>query len=323
MADKKSKDYSVGNPKKWLTIVAIIVLLAIIVVLIVIFIPADTSNAKEILNRVSSSSYLKSEDEKVAYKAVGDKLRNSTKNYYIDEYNDILILSQSIDDILEFYDDYLVFAKNNKVLKKNYSAIKKNLNKVQNRQEDLNEIAANVDKLEQESDTHLQNLWIDYREAYCQWLENNAKAIAALNNCYQGCFGSTLTNNLAASTILNTVDDYLSSIVTEYKLVISSDLKNSTTNTYQYTFSGQIASLNSFVDKYVVNYSDISSYYFNEDIKEKYEDINQFFTLYKESNFISLIDSINNEGQVTKVYDNIEDKNGLYAQAKLFLEARG
>lgn len=323
MAEKKSKDYTVGSPKKWLTIIAIIVLIAIIVVLIVIFIPADTSNAKEILNEVSATSYLKSEDEKLSYQAVGNKLQNSTKNYYLDEYNDVLVLSQSIDKVLEYYDDYLVFAKDNSVLSKNYSAIRKNLNAVQDKQEELNEIAENVDRLEDESDTYLQNLWIDYREAYSQWLESNAKAIDALNNCYQGCFDNTLTNNLASNTILNTVDDYLSSILTEYKLVISSDIKNSTTNTYQYTFSGQIASFSNFVDKYIVNYSDISTYSFNENIREKYENINQFFAAFGEANFISLIDSMNSEGQVTKTYEDVEDSEGLFAEVKLFLEARG
>ena len=205
MANKKSKDYSVGNPKKGLTLLAIVVLIAIIIVLIIIFIPANTSNAKEILHNVTSTSYLQDKEEITSYEKIGEKLQNSTKNYYMEEYNNVPILSSTIDKVLEFYDEYLVFAKDNKVLSNNYSAIKKNLNKVISQQKKLNNIVKNVVNLEQDSDSYLQNLWIDYREEYANWLEYNANAISALSKCYEGCFENTLTNNKASKIVLDTI----------------------------------------------------------------------------------------------------------------------
>ena len=321
MANKKSKDYSVGNPKKGLTLLAIVVLIAIIIVLIIIFIPANTSNAKVILHNVTSTSYLQDKEEITSYEKIGEKLQNSTKNYYMEEYNNVPILSSTIDKVLEFYDEYLVFAKDNKVLSNNYSAIKKNLNKVISQQKKLNNIVKNVVNLEQDSDSYLQNLWIDYREEYANWLEYNANAISALSKCYEGCFENTLTNNKASKIVLDTINDYLSSILNGYNNIVSSDLRNSN-NVYTYSLNGQILSFSNFVEKYIVDYSDITNYYFNDSIKTKYDTIIKFYENFEQESFIVLIQSMDNSGNITKTFE-VEDTEGVLVVVKTFIEARG
>lgn len=321
MANKKSKDYSVGNPKKGLTLLAIVVLIAIIIVLIIIFIPANTSNAKVILHNVTSTSYLQDKEEITSYEKIGEKLQNSTKNYYMEEYNNVPILSSTIDKVLEFYDEYLVFAKDNKVLSNNYSAIKKNLNKVISQQKKLNNIVKNVVNLEQDSDSYLQNLWIDYREEYANWLEYNANAISALSKCYEGCFKNTLTNNKASKIVLDTINDYLSSIINGYNNIVSSDLRNSN-NVYTYSLNGQILSFSNFVEKYIVDYSDITNYYFNDSIKTKYDTIIKFYENFEQESFIVLIQSMDNSGNITKTFE-VEDTEGVLVVVKTFIEARG
>lgn len=321
MANKKSKDYSVGNPKKGLTLLAIVVLIAIIIVLIIIFIPANTSNAKVILHNVTSTSYLQDKEEITSYEKIGEKLQNSTKNYYMEEYNNVPILSSTIDKVLEFYDEYLVFAKDNKVLSNNYSAIKKNLNKVISQQKKLNNIVKNVVNLEQDSDSYLQNLWIDYREEYANWLEYNANAISALSKCYEGCFENTLTNNKASKIVLDTINDYLSSIINGYNNIVSSDLRNSN-NVYTYSLNGQILSFSNFVEKYIVDYSDITNYYFNDSIKTKYDTIIKFYENFEQESFIVLIQSMDNSGNITKTFE-VEDTEGVLVVVKTFIEARG
>lgn len=321
MANKKSKDYSVGNPKKGLTLLAIVVLIAIIIVLIIIFIPANTTNAKVILHNVTSTSYLQDKEEITSYEKIGEKLQNSTKNYYMEEYNNVPILSSTIDKVLEFYDEYLVFAKDNKVLSNNYSAIKKNLNKVISRQKKLNNIVKNVVNLEQDSDSYLQNLWIDYREEYANWLEYNANAISALSKCYEGCFENTLTNNKASKIVLDTINDYLSSIINGYNNIVSSDLRNSN-NVYTYSLNGQILSFSNFVEKYIVDYSDITNYYFNDSIKTKYDTIIKFYENFEQESFIVLIQSMDNSGNITKTFE-VEDTEGVLVVVKTFIEARG
>ncbi len=321
MANKKSKDYSVGNPKKGLTLLAIVVLIAIIIVLIIIFIPANTSNAKVILHNVTSTSYLQDKEEITSYEKIGEKLQNSTKNYYMEEYNNVPILSSTIDKVLEFYDEYLVFAKDNKVLSNNYSAIKKNLNKVISQQKKLNNIVKNVVNLEQDSDSYLQNLWIDYREEYANWLEYNANAISALSKCYEGCFENTLTNNKASKIVLDTINDYLSSIINGYNNIVSSDLRNSN-NVYTYSLNGQILSFSNFVEKYIVDYSEITNYYFNDSIKTKYDTIIKFYENFEQESFIVLIQSMDNSGNITKTFE-VEDTEGVLVVVKTFIEARG
>ena len=319
----KNKDnQSNGNGKRWVTFIAILVLIAIIVVLIVIFIPANTSDAKRILNDVSSSSYLDDEDEKSAYQAVGEKLSSSTKSYYMTEYNDILLLSEGISDVLQFYDDYLVFAKDNKVLSSNYKTIRNNLNRVKSSKEDLNELVATVNSLEEDSDSYIKNLWIDFRGEYVNWLESNAKAISALNNCYQGCFDNTLSNNLASSTILTTVDNYLTSIINKFNAIIDVDKKNTLDDVYSYSISGQIRGFSRFVNSYIVDTTDIVCYNFETTYQGKYNLINQFCETFAESDLIVLIDSMDAEGNITKTYETTDMQTTIFEITKSFIEAK-
>lgn len=328
MAEKKAKDgkgYSTGN-KKWLIAFGVLVLIAVIVVVILLVIPANTYSMVETLQTASTSTFLINDTEKNNYNDFKSKISgNSLINYYSQEMNDTIILTESLTDVVIYYNQFMVFAEDNDVLKENYKVVKDNLEEAFNDQKEMDNILSEVSKLADTSASYLQNAMVDFRTNYYHWLDNYKDAISGLSKCYQGCFKGSITNNKASTIILNTVNDFINVITNDFKLLVSSDVKaDISSSNYNYSSHGKILYFESFVDAYLNNNYEINNYLFKADLQDKYQKISDFFTLYNETNFYEIINSISNSSNypITKTYD-VEDGEGLYDGVKEFLNQRG
>lgn len=325
MAKKKrgSSDYSAGNGKRWSVILGIIVLVAIIVVVIIIAIPPNTYNAVETLNRASKTNYLSSATEQTAFDKFEEKM---TSSVYLQEVQDIEKMSKSVDIILDYYNDYLVFAKDNKTFKNNYKTIKENLEEAKENQKKMSSIISKTTKLSDVSSTYLQNSMIDFRRAYVKYLKNCKSAIGGLENVYAGSLGNVTFNNTASKLILNTVNDYISVIVSNFGSLAKADVKDGSTSGYaekyqELALTKKIDYFNDFLLTYLSDSNhDIETYYFQTSVQEKYSLLNEFFTLYSQKNLKGVINSIQASGTIAFVApDEVVDTNGAFAGVVNFI----
>ena len=263
-------------------------------------------------------------DKYFALKSRKTKINSaSVANSYTQEVYDIEMLTGTVDKILDYYNDYLIFAKDNKNLKNNYKAIKEGLNDAKESQRKLVKIIEKTNKLSDESTTYLQNAMVDFRKEYRNWLKHQIRAIGGLENAYTGSLGKVTFNNDASKLILNTVNDYLSSILTNFNNLVKTDIKGANINTYKsnyarYGLTAKINLFDQFVNKNVnsaTSTHDIEDYYFNSSIQEKYTTLNEFFKVYSEKNTRSIIDSIQTSEAsytITKTYEDVTDEKGTF-----------
>lgn len=315
----ESKDYKVGSPKKWLVAVGILVLIAIIVVIIVLCVPGNTYSAVERLRKASQTSFLRSQTEQANYTRFRQKIGATvTLGYYAIELEDIQTTVEATNKVIDFYDDYLVLATDNKTLSRNYKTIRNNFEDAQEAQEDMNGFIADGLNLQDNSETYLKNIYIDFRESYVNYISSMTKAIDALSNCYQGCFIDNLSNNLASTLILNSVDNYLTVITGDYAELVDKDVKGGNFDSYEYETTGKITAYSEFVDSYILNRQEIVEYNFTASLQDKYQTINNFFEVFSQTDFVSVIDSIDDELNITKTFE-VEDSSGIYDTVKTFL----
>lgn len=318
MAEKK--DYTTGS-RKWLIVLSVLVLVAIIAVVIVLLVPGNTYSMVEVLHSHSTTSFLNVDNtsERENY----DKLKaefDIAVTGYKQEVEDIETLSQTINNVLDFYDEYTIFAKNNGTLTQNYKSIKSNLNKASRLQDDMNEEIVTLISLSDNSDTYQRNAWIDLRVIYVDWLESMQNAITRLNTCYQNCFDPSLTNNTASTLVLNAVDDYISVITDDFNDLIENDQKSSRIESYNYTMNGRIKLFEAFVNARLTS-TNFVNYIFHQRIKNFYDDVNQFYTVYSQEDFKYLLDSIAPNGAFTENFDDVNVSGSLtcLANTKTFL----
>lgn len=318
MAEKK--EYTTGS-RKWLMILSILVLVAILAVVIVLLVPGNTYSMVEVLHSHSTTSFLNIDNtsERENY----DKLKNEfdiAVTGYKQEVEDVETLSQTINNVLDFYDEYTIFAQNNGTLTKNYKSIKSSLNKASKLQDKMNEEIVKLITLSDNSDTYQRNAWIDLRVLYIDWLESMQNAITRLNTCYQKCFNPSFTNNSASTLVLNTIDDYIDVIVDEFNNLKENDKKSGSVEVYSYTIAGKVKLFNAFVRNQVKS-ENFVDYTFDEQTKVFYDDVNKFFDLYSQEDFKNVIISINPNGAITEDFDDVNLSGSLtcFENAKSFL----
>ena len=316
----EKKEYTTGS-RKWLIILSILVLIAIIAVVIVLLVPGNTYSMVEVLHSHSTTSFLNVDNtsERENY----DKLKNEfdiTVTGYKQEVEDVETLSQTINNVLDFYDEYTIFAQNNGTLTKNYKSIKSSLNKASKLQDKMNEEIVKLITLSDNSDTYQRNAWIDLRVLYIDWLESMQNAITRLNTCYQKCFNPSFTNNSASTLVLNTIDDYIDVIVDEFNNLKENDKKSGSVEVYSYTIAGKVKLFNAFVRNQVKS-ENFVDYTFDEQTKVFYDDVNNFFDLYSQEDFKNVIISINPNGAITEDFDDVNLSGSLtcFENAKSFL----
>lgn len=318
MAEKK--EYTTGS-RKWLMILSILVLVAILAVVIVLLVPGNTYSMVEVLHSHSTTSFLNIDNtsERENY----DKLKKEfdiAVTGYKQEVEDVETLSQTINNVLDFYDEYTIFAQNNGTLTKNYKSIKSSLNKASKLQDKMNEEIVKLITLSDNSDTYQRNAWIDLRVLYIDWLESMQNAITRLNTCYQKCFNPSFTNNSASTLVLNTIDDYIDVIVDEFNNLKENDKKSGSVEVYSYTIAGKVKLFNAFVRNQVKS-ENFVDYTFDEQTKVFYDDVNKFFDLYSQEDFKNVIISINPNGAITEDFDDVNLSGSLtcFENAKSFL----
>ena len=316
----KKKDYTTGS-RKWLIILSVLVLVAIIAVVIVLLVPGNTYSMVEVLHSHSTTSFLNENNrsEQENYSALLQDMSNEVTSY-MQEMRDVETLSQTINVILKFYDEYIVFAQDNGTLTQNYKSIKSNLNKASRLQDDMNEEIVTLISLSDNSDTYQRNAWIDLRVIYVDWLESMQNAITRLNTCYQNCFDPSLTNNTASTLVLNAVDDYISVITDDFNDLIENDQKSNSIESYNYTMNGRIKLFEAFVNARLTS-TNFVNYIFYQRIKNFYDDVNQFYTVYSQEDFKYLLDSIAPNGAFTENFDDVNVSGSLtcLANTKTFL----
>ncbi len=316
----KKKDYTTGS-RKWLIVLSVLVLVAIIAVVIVLLVPGNTYSMVEVLHSHSTTSFLNENNrsEQENYSALMQDMSNEVTSY-MQEIRDVETLSQTINVILKFYDEYIVFAQDNGTLTRNYKSIRSSLNRASRLQEDMNEEIVTIISLSENSDTYKRNSWIDLRVIYVDWLENMQNAITRLNTCYQNCFDPSLTNNTASTLVLNAVDDYISVITDDFNDLIENDQKSNSIESYNYTMNGRIKLFEAFVNARLTS-TNFVNYIFYQRIKNFYDDVNQFYTVYSQEDFKYLLDSIAPNGAFTENFDDVNVSGSLtcLANTKTFL----
>lgn len=306
--------------KKWLTIFGFLVLVAVVVVGILLFIPANSSNMLNTIEKAQEIQFLIDGKEKNAYASMQTTISaNEQTSQYATEIADVVVLANALVNVLDYYDDYMALANENDVYSQNYKDIKNSLNSAVELQGELSNILNSFSEETGSGTTGLRNFWIKFRNTFYSWLDNYKVAIVALNNIYQGSFEQSTTNNLASTIILNAVDDYVNVITSDFKILVLTDLQTSQISSYKYNTHGKIACFKKFVDRSLTNNSDIKNYVFSNVIQNKYNNINQFFTLYKDSNFFAVLNSIRSDGTITKTYYDVTDSNNVYNAVKVFL----
>lgn len=330
MADKKAekkKEYSAGNGKRWLIGLGVIVFIAIVIVAIVLLIPANTTSATDLLNKSTTTSFMLSQTEKENYNTFELKVKNTQKiNKYLEvmpkEMADVETISIAVGKILQHYNEYIIFVENTKAYKQNYKQIKNGLNGMIESQKQLNEIIAETNKLSESSPTYLQNAWIEFREEYAEWIASAKDAINGLSLAYQGGLGSSTINNLASKIILDTTSDYVNVICQDIEKTVEEEKENPNRNEYTYKAQGKTLAFKNFVARYLNTDVEIKDYYFNDTHKTYFQKLNDFYTLYSQTNMASVIGSIEylSDRAVVKLnFEGVEDAKGVYSTVKEFV----
>ena len=294
MAEKETKK-SGGKFKKFIIFLVVIALLAGGVVGLVVLLRGNDKSVAENLNDVSSVTMVDNEEVKADYATLKTKIQSTAAvSYYNDEAASLAKLVGTVDEVADYYNQYYIFAQNNKIHKSNKKKIKKALKNIKNVQKEMNELLdrAESSSLTTNASTHLQNMWIDYREMYAQQFENYKILFASLNKVYHGSLGKTVAVNQASKNILNAVDDYMTVLNNEIHGLVKSDTKGNKSTGYNYTFAAKIDGFDKFVQKYIANDETITEYYFIETPKIYHDSIANFYSFLDESNFINVINTI-------------------------------
>lgn len=308
---KDSKGYSTGGGKKALIGIALFVLVAIVVVIVLLCIPPNTYNAVQTLNRATETTFLARDAEKEDFGETKASIASSGFSKYLNEFKDIETLTESINDVLNFYNSKMIYANADKNFKKNYKPIKNNLNSAKDSKDKLVNMVADINSEGKTSSDPYRNKLIDFRREYIYWLKYNQSAISALKNAYLGSMGDVLDNNSASSAVLNAVDDYLKVIIADYEKNNEVDKKNSDISTYSYKGAGKVANFKKFVDVNLNEQTYISGYYFSDAIQAKFKVIDQFISVQKD--FVKVVESISESGYFEFSFSDETIKNAVTA----------
>ena len=320
----KSKDYKAGGAKKWLIILGILVLIAVVIVAVVLLIPANTYSMIEALQENEEHFFLTDEKEHSDFDEFTLKITsNASLSYYTEEINNVEVISQGMASVLSYYNDYFVFAKKNKTLSSNTKTINKYITTTNKVQKNIDNLLENTKKLNNDSVSYLKNSWIDFRKEFNKYIEAYYKMFASLSKCYKNCFDTSYSKNAASMRILDTANDYIYCIMSDYKIISNNDKKDRIEQgNYAYSSTPKITWFKAFVDKCVVNTNEISRYLYSEDLQLSYAKVDNFFKVYKQNDFKNMINAIYVTG-LTNPYNSVEDNDGLFENAKTFLDRRG
>lgn len=284
MAEKKSS----GKGKKILIIAIVLVLIVGLVLGLVFLLPKGKSTADN-FKEVASITIADNEEAKADYALFETKVDETEGvKHYAAEIDALRLIVVAADEVVDFYNEYYVFAENN-----SYNGeIEAALSQIKDSQKNLNSIMTDAKPtLVDAGISHVQNVWIDYRVEYLNFVQGMQKLFANMNKAYHEAMGNATVTNAASRAILNTIDSYMTVIVRDVQKLVDINVKGSKSETYTLgNLDAKALSFALFVVRNIQDRSNIESYYV--DMPMAYTTISNF-----ESKF--------NQG-LDKVLDSLE-----------------
>lgn len=311
--------------KKWLIIIAILVLIAIIAVTIILCLPGNPKSAIQALQKDNENNIFADRATIQSYDSFESKIKNSVSQYS-DEVADVQIFIGDVAVVVDKYNDLVLFFQENENFYDNYKPVTENLTQLQNTKNSIIGELKNVESnLNEGSKDFLRASWINMRAMVSEMTQQYLNAFISLNQIFVGSY-SGIEQNLASQTFFKTINDYLVVINDSFKDLCKEDTLSDSLQDYSYDFSAVMDSFNNFIAKLQTKENsfeyDFVNYYFNETVSANYQKINEFYTLYKQDSFVDVIKSAKEENKnitFTKTFDNVEDTNGVYTSLKSYL----
>lgn len=309
--------------KKWLIAIAILVLIAIIVVTIVLCLPGNPKSAIEALKKEEKNGLLQNAETQSLYDNFQQVVADSTINKYGKEMYDVEKILGSIEIIVEKYTDYAVFFEENEYFYDNYKPLTNSLNEIENyKTAIISELQVVKSKYNKDSTDFLRNSWIIIRQNFVNMLDKYTTAFTSYRDIFLNCYDGT-EQNLASKLMVNAVTDYTTVLRDKFKWLAQEDTAEKNFSQYNYTNITISLAYITFVDKIEDSLSnDIYNYYFDQSVSQKYQKINDFYSVYNQKNFYQVISSAYlGIGNITftKTFEGINDTEGAYSALKDFL----
>ena len=309
--------------KKWLIVIAILVLIAIIVVTIILCIPGNPKSAVEALKKEEKSGLLQNSTTQSLYDNFEQVVAESSISSYSQEMQDVETILLNIEVIVDKYTDYAIFFEENEYFYDNYKPLTNSLNEIQNyKSEIVSELETVKNEYNKDSSDFLRKSWINVRENFVNMLDKYCTAFSTYRDIFLNSYFG-LEQNLASSLTVNAVSDYLSVLRDDFKDLAKKDTADK--NFTDYSYSNRVITIvfDTFVTKTDQEISgDINNYYFDETISQKYEKINSFYSVYNQKNLYQVISSAYlsiDTITFVKVFEGITDNEGTYLALKEFL----
>lgn len=290
--------------KKWIIVLSVLVAIAIAVTLIIVLLPKDYKRIISMTQEHCESIYLKKNKDEELYKNFQDKIDLVYKDSYGVESDTVHSVLDSLGEVVDFYSEYIVFAENNKYFQKSYKPIVKGFENVSKYEDEMRKIVVDVNsKLGNQDNTFIASAWQKFKEYFQNYLKAYSKVISSLNNIFENCITDGIIQNEMTSLVLDTVDDYLDSI--------ASDFDSSKTKVEYFT---------KFISylQYPNGRAILARFNFDGELQDSIKLVQNFSKFYQDSNLKTLIDSVNDSGFT---FQGSEDETtGILETSEMFLK---
>lgn len=310
--------------KKWLILIAVLVLIAVIVVTIILCLPGNPKSTLQALKNEEKSFLLKDANARLLYTNYENKVNNSDVKAYSKEMSDVEIVLDSLSKVVDKYEDYAVFFELNDYFYNNYKPATNALNDLQKQKDAFISQLEIVEKdYTEDSADFLRQSWINTRNIFVKILENLKITSDTLNNIFENSYFG-LEQNLATRTSLNAINDYISVLTTSFSALAEADKEENTITQYSYDSDGITKAFENFVNGFFSGQiaTDSKNFYLEDNISSKYQEINNFYSVFSQNSFQTLIASAKisaNDIIFTLLFEEVEDDKGCLELVKTFL----
>lgn len=319
MAEEKKK-----FNKKCLILIAILVLIAIIVVTIILCLPGNPASTVSALRNEEQTFLLKDSRTRMLYTNFENKVENSDVQVYSDEMADVEITLDSLSKVVDKYEDYAVFFEMNDYFYDNYSPATNALNDLQSHKEDfISQLETVESDYTENSADFLRKSWIELRSNFVNILENFSTAFETLNNIFANSYFG-LEQNLATRLSLNAAHDFTAALSTSFSSLASSDTEDVAIAQYSYQSGAIVNAFENYANSFFAGETanDSKNYYLDSAIASQYQKIDNFYSLFGQQSFQSVIASAQIRGEelvFTQTFEGVQDEENILALVKNFL----
>lgn len=319
MAEEKKK-----FNKKWLILIAILVLIAIIVVTIILCLPGNPASTVSALRNEEQTFLLKDSRTRMLYTNFENKVENSDVQVYSDEMADVEITLDSLSKVVDKYEDYAVFFEMNDYFYDNYSPATNALNDLQSHKEAfISQLETVESDYTENSADFLRKSWIELRSNFVNILENFSTAFETLNNIFANSYFG-LEQNLATRLSLNAAYDFTAALSTSFSSLASSDTEDVAIAQYSYQSRAIVNAFENYANSFFAGETanDSKNYYLDSTIASQYQKIDNFYSLFGQQSFQSVIASAQIRGEelvFTQTFEGVQDEENILTLVKNFL----